>query len=151
MIDDYPILLASQQLSQLVVQRICATGSMTDHDDIESAIELDSHVNSPVVGRVPRVIERKGMYVSVSGFTNKLGKPIHVPVVDAAVSYMCDKTGKSMIMIIRNALHIPEMEACLLHPIMMRLANIQVNECPKFLSNNPTESNHSLYFPEYDL
>jgi len=32
-------------------------------------------------------------------------------------------------------------------PIMMRLHGIQVNECPKFLSMNPSESDHSILLP----
>jgi len=94
---------------------------------------------------------KKGKYVSISGFTNKISKPILVPVVDAEVSYICNKSGKIMIMIIRNALHVPEMNACLLYSIMMCLVNIQVDECPKFLSDRPTERNYSIYFSDLNL
>ena len=45
----------------------------------------------------------------------------------------------------------PEMEECLVHPIMMRLVGIEVDECPKFLLKDPTISNHSIYFPEERL
>ena len=34
---------------------------------------------------------------------------------------------------------------------MMRLIGIQVDECPKFLSPNPTEINHSIYFEKQNL
>ena len=34
---------------------------------------------------------------------------------------------------------------------MMRLAGIEVDECPKFLSKSPTEKNHSMYFPSQDI
>ena len=32
-------------------------------------------------------------------------------------------------------------------PIMMRLAGLEVDECPKFFSSKPTERNHSVYLP----
>ena len=35
----------------------------------------------------------------------------------------------------------------LIPPFMMRLAGIEVDECPKFLSPKPSEVNHSLYCP----
>ena len=120
-------------------------------EKLESAIVLDSHTDSPVAGRVARVVRRTGRSVSVSGFTDKLGKAIRVPVVDAAVEYVCDKTGKTFIMLLRNALYVPEMIPCLLHPIMMRLVGVSVDECPKFLSSHPTEVNHLIYFEKEDI
>jgi len=34
---------------------------------------------------------------------------------------------------------------------MMRLAGLQVNECPKFLSIAPSIDDHSVYFPAADI
>jgi len=89
--------------------------------------------------------------VNVSGFSKSLGKPLSVPVVNAAVAYDCDLTGNTYILVICNALYVKDMEVNLVPPIMMRLAGLQVNECPKFLSNEPSIEDHSLYFPESDL
>ena len=116
-----------------------------------SATELDSHADSPVVGRFTRTLEDTGIQASVSGFTSDLGKPLTVPVVNAAVAYDCEFTGETRIMIICNALHFKNMEVNLIPPFMMRLAGIEVNECPKFLSKQPNESDHSMYFPEQDI
>ena len=43
------------------------------------------------------------------------------------------------------------MEVNLIPPIMMRLAGIIVDECPKCLSQNPSIETHSAYFAEYDI
>ena len=40
------------------------------------------------------------------------------------------------------------MEVNLVPSFMMRLARVEVDECPKFLAKHPSETNHSLYFPE---
>ena len=40
------------------------------------------------------------------------------------------------------------MDINLIPPFMMRLAGLEVDECPKFLSKEPNEQNHSMYFPE---
>ena len=130
-----------------------ATANMKYSTDntIVSATELDSHADSPVVGKYARIVEETGKYVNVSGFTKSLGKPLSASVVTAAVAYDCEISGDTYIMIIHNALHINEMEVNLIPPIMMRLAGIEVNECPKFLSGNPSEADHSAYFKEHDI
>ena len=107
--------------------------------------ECDSHADSPTVGKYAAIIRATGRRVSVKGFTDELGKAIIVPVVDAAVVYECELTGELILLIIRNALHIMSMTVNLIPPFMMRLAGLIVNECPKFLSPNPTIENHSIY------
>ena len=127
-------------------------GSVESVDDQQvSAIELDSHADSPVVGRFAKVLEDTGRKVQVSGFTSELGKPISVPVVHAAVAYDCEYTGKTHILVIHNALYLRTMNVNLIPPFMMHLAGLEVNECPKFLSKVPSESQHSVYFPQADL
>ena len=118
--NDYPSdYQLSPQFLNLIMQRISSASSKVDDDEIELAIELDSHADSPVVGRVSKIISRKGKSVFISGFIDKIGKPIKVPVVDASVVYTCNAMGKSFGMILRNSLHVPEMDACLLNLTMM--------------------------------
>ena len=74
-----------------------------------------------------------------------------VDVVHAGVMYDCEKTGRKYLCLIRNALYIPEMQECLIHPIMMRLVGVEVDECPKFLSPNPSINNHSIRFSDHNL
>ena len=114
-------------------------------------LEMDSHADSPVVGNQARVLEYTVRKVSVSGFTDALGKPMLVEVVHALIVYDCDTTGKSYLFMLNNALLVPSLTCCLINPIIMRLTDLHVNECPKFLAPLPTESNHSIYFPDEDL
>ena len=114
-------------------------------------MELDSHADSPVVGKHARILERTDKTVKVSGFTEDLGGSLSVPVVNAAVAYDCDTTGNTYILIIHNALYLKNMEVNLLPPFMMRLAGLEVNECPKFLAKSPSVEDHSVYFPELDV
>ena len=131
--------------------RIASTISTTDDSDSISALELDSHAYSPVVGKKAFIIRKTGKRVNVSGFTNRLGMPIPVDVVDAALYHDCEYTGKTYLMIIRNALYLQEMTVTLIPPIMMRLAGIEINECPKFLAKTPSIEHHSIYFPAHEL
>ena len=113
----------------------------------QSRTELDSHADSPVVGKNAIILYKTDMTVNVTPFSDDFGMMPEVPVVHAAVAYDCPVTGLTSILIINNALYIAEMEHNLLPPIMMRLNGIMVDECPKFLSPNPTVDSHSIFFP----
>lgn len=96
------------------------------------------------------ILEHTGKYATVQGFTSELGKPLRVPVVHGAVAYDNPYTGETDIFVIYNALYFRNMENNLVPPFMMRLAGLEVDECAKFLAKNPTEKNHSIYFPEQE-
>ena len=68
-------------------------------------LELDSHADSPVVGSEALIIRTHDRKVRVNGFTPALGSKM-VDVVDAAVAYECDFTGKLLIVVISNGLHL---------------------------------------------
>ena len=106
-------------------------------DNIVSATELDSHANLPVVGRYARILETTHNTALVSGITSDLGKPIRVPIVITAVAYDCKYTVHTYTMVIHNALFFNNMTVNLIPPMMMRIADLEINECPKFLSKNP--------------
>ena len=100
----------------------------------EPRTDLDSHADSPVVG-VNAAINRE---VTVFGFSYNLGNMTKVPIVQAAITYDCQYTGKSYILHINNELYIKDMKVNLIPPFMMRLAGQEVNESPKFMAEYPT-------------
>jgi len=59
----------------------------------------------------------------------------------------CEFAGKVNIMIIQNGLYLKEMNHHLLSPFIMRLAEVEVNEQPIFMTKNPMTKHHSIYFP----
>ena len=121
--------------------------SKLSHTSGAHRTEFDSHADSPVVGNNALILHSTGETVNVVPFTDGLGTCPNVPIVTAAIAYDCAITGKTLVLIIHNALYIKNMAQNLVPPIMMRLHGIQVNECPKFLSMNPSESDHSILLP----
>ena len=115
-----------------------------------SRTELDSHANMPVVGRNVVVISESGKTVDVCPFSPDY-EPVALPVVDVAVQYDDPYDGKSYILVILNALHVPSMEHNLIPPFMMREAGIQVNDTPKIQVEDPSESDHAITFQETEL
>ena len=126
---------------------------MIDHntESEATAIELDSHADSPVVGRHAHIHRHTGTTVKVSGFTDALGSALTVPIVDAMYCYDCEYSGETYLMIIRNALYLKEMTSALIPPFMMRMAGIDVDKCPKFLAKKPTINNHSVFFDSHAI
>ena len=45
---------------------------------------------------------------------------------------------------INQAIYIPEVDHCLLCPMQCRINGVEINEVPKFLTQNPTTSTHSI-------
>jgi hypothetical protein len=76
---------------------------------------------------------------------------MRISISDAAVGYECPYDGKSYIFVLRNALHVPSMKNNLIPPFIMREAGIKVNDTPKIQTSNPTEEDHSIYFPDNDF
>ena len=67
-------------------------------------------------------------------------------LVDRVLIYDCPYSGKSYILVVQNAIHVPSMENNLIPPFMMREAGIVVNEKAKIHMNDPKDSDHSITF-----
>jgi hypothetical protein len=83
--------------------------------------------------------------VDVSAFLSTLGNIRSVPIVSAALAYDHPYTYESFMLIIHQALHFPTMEYNLLNPNQLRLNDVQVNDCPQFLLQNPTDVTFNLF------
>ena len=82
--------------------------------------------------------------VKVTPFLKSLGSLTRVPIVSAAVAYDDPKSGEVIILIFHQALHMPELDHCLLCPMQLRLNDVVLNERPKFLTQRPTEEDHAM-------
>ena len=71
-----------------------------------SRTELDSHDDSPVVGKNVMILYKTEMTVNVTPFSDEFGMMPEVPVFHAEVAYYCPITGNSTILVINNELYI---------------------------------------------
>ena len=108
---------------------------------------LDSHADSSVVGKGALILHHTGETVNVIPFTDGLGTCSDLPIVTAVIAYDSPITGGTTILLIYNALYIANMTQNLIQPIMLRMNDIEVNECPKYLASEPSESHHSILLP----
>ncbi len=65
-------------------------------------------------------------------------------VINAAIKYTRRDTGDPMILLINQAILVPEVDHCLLCPMQCRINGMEINEVPRLLTSNPTTSSHSI-------
>ena len=126
--------------------------SATESNIPEPRTELDSHANMVVLGSNCFVFDGiHGKTCTVEPFDPTIGTKKSVPVVDAAIAYDCQYQHKTFLFIIRNALHIPDIEHNLIPPFIMREAGLIVKDTAKIHIADPDSSDHAISFPDIDL
>jgi hypothetical protein len=113
----------------------------------DSRTELDSHANMPVVGKCAFIISDTGRVADVKAYTPDYDS-MTIRIIDAAVKYDCPYDGTAYILVIWNALHVPSVQHNLIPPFMMHEAGITVFDTPQIQMFDPSDRDHSLYFPE---
>ena len=113
--------------------------------DENAGTELDSHANMIVAGKQAFIINRTGLTANVHAFADQVQGIPEVPIVDAVVGYDCPFSGKTYLLVMRNALYVPSMEHNLVPPFVMREAGLTVNDTAKIHVEEPTVEDHSIY------
>jgi hypothetical protein len=116
----------------------------THSDATEHPTDLDSHADTCVVGKNALIVHLLNKKVNVTGFDPSLGKVKDLDLVSAALAYDCPATGETVILIIHQAVHVPTMKNDLLCPMQIRVNDIEIQECPKFLLERPDDMSHAL-------
>jgi hypothetical protein len=113
--------------------------------------DLDSHADAPCLGSNALIIYETMRTAHVTAFVNSIGRIDKVPIVHGALAYDCPFSGKVYILVVHHGLHFPEMEHNLIPPFQMRVNDLIIDECPKFLSVEASDKSHSIYFPSENV
>ena len=117
-----------------------------EQDEV-SRTEFDSHANMPLVGCEAYIIADTGKKATVYPYSPDYS-PKELSIVDAGLLYECPYSGKSYILIVRNAISVPSMVHNLVPPFIIREAGVQVKEVPKFQCEDPDVNDHAVVFDE---
>jgi hypothetical protein len=105
-----------------------------------------------VVGKHSTIIARTGRNAEVQAFSNECNSLQQVPIVDAAIAYDCKKSGKTFVLIMKNALYIPSMERNLIPPFVTREAGLIVNDVPRIhCGKELNNESHCIVSKEADM
>ena len=111
----------------------------------ESRSELDNHTNMMVAGSQCVVFDDTKKTCTVNSFSESAGKLDNIKIVDVVVAYDCPYQSKTFLLLMRNALHVPELPLNLILPFIMREGGIEVDEYPKSQLMAPQQENHSMF------
>jgi len=110
----------------------------------EIRCELDSHADTCVVGtNTALIIADYERPIRVRGYSPKVGEATECKTVSIVLQYTHDN-GDRYMLIINQAICIPDMEVNLICPMHLRDNDIEVNDLPKFMQSNPTTNNHAI-------
>ena len=114
-------------------------------DPRESFIDLNSHADTCVLDNNALLVEapHPPRTATVSFADPSLGS-VEKPILSGALLYTSTTTGRSVILVVHQAIHIDSMEHSLLCPMQLRDNDIFVDECPKSKAQNPTIDTHTI-------
>ncbi len=109
----------------------------------ETTLELDSHADTCVLGHGALIILAYNSPVTVVGYDESLGSKTY-QTVSGVVAYDDPQTGRTLHLIINQAIHIPHLDHHLLCPMQCCVNDMTVKDLPKFLAADPTDQTHAL-------
>jgi hypothetical protein len=113
----------------------------------ESATDLDSHADQCAVGNNALIVHDYDRPINVSGYNPSGPIAKDLKTVSAALAYDDPVSGETLILMIHQAIAIPDIYHNLLSPMQLRLNDVVVNEVPRFLTEHLSEHTHSLIVP----
>ena len=112
---------------------------------MEQRTELDSHADTSVVGKeLALLIHDYDTPVCVHGYTEEVAHSSNCRIISAVIAYDHPETGDVYMLVIHQAILIPEMENNLLCPMQLHDHGLAVNDKPKYMALNPTEGHHAI-------
>ena len=126
-----------------------SSATKSNDSSYETTLELDSHADTCVLGRHALIILDHNRPVTVMGYDESLGSKTY-KTVSGVVAYTDPRTGRTLHLIINQAIHIPHLDHHLLCPMQCRVNDVIVDETPKFLAIRPTDQTHALTVADPD-
>jgi hypothetical protein len=87
-----------------------------------------------------------GKTVTVTGFDPTIASK-SLRIINAAIAYDSPESGETIVLIVNQAIHNPNVQHNLLCPLQLRTNGVTVNETPKFVADHPTDQDHVILVP----
>lgn len=111
---------------------------------MEVRTELDSHADTTVVGQdTALLIYDYDTPVQVHGYNDSVGQR-NCRTVSAVAAYDHPGSGQTYMLVLHQAILIPDLQHNLLCPMQLRDNGILVNDEPKYLMANAEENHHAI-------
>ena len=110
----------------------------------ESATDLDSHADQCSVGSNSLIVHDYDRPINVSGYNPSGPVDKDLKTVSAVLAYDDLVSGETLILMVNQAISIPDISHNLLSPMQLRLNDVVVNEVPRFLTEEVTDHTRSF-------
>jgi hypothetical protein len=108
-----------------------------------SRTELDSRADTTVLGKHCLVVSHINCTADVAAFMLDFGLAEKISIITGALAYDHPE-GETFIIVVNQALSIPTLDDNLVCTNQCRMNDVIIDECPKYLSPNPTDDTHTL-------
>ena len=102
----------------------------------KTRLELDSHDDTTVLGKVFLVVHDFGRPVNFTGCDTEDGIKVCSGVI-GVLNYDHPQTGKPYFLVINKSIHLDHLKYHLMCPIKCRKNGIKINETPNYQSKEP--------------
>ena len=114
-----------------VVARMQALENQCPHDPIFGQVEMDSHADTCVLGKNFIILHLTGRECDVHPYTDSYEGIKGVQIVTGATSWTCQDTGETFILVIHEALWMPDsLEHSLVNPNQLRAFGTMIQDNP---------------------
>lgn len=110
----------------------------------EGYTDLDSHADQSAVGTNALVVHDHDRPVNLRGYDPSGPVARSLRTVNAALAYDDPETGETVILMVNQAILVPSMSHNLLSTMQLRLNDVKVDLCPKFLAEQPSLHTHAI-------
>ena len=109
----------------------------------ESAMGVDNHADTTVLGSNCLPIHDFGRSVDVSGWERSSGS-VECPIISGTIEYDYPIGGQVYMLVHHQAIHFPRLTSHLMCPMQSRMTGVRIIELPKFLAEDPDEKTHVI-------
>ena len=120
-----------------------ANVAVVARNDKETALELESHADTFILGRGAFIIDNINEPVNVQGYEPALESKTY-RTINGEIGYLKLISGENFHLVIHQAIHILTLEHHLLCPMQCRVAGVTIIDCPKILTPLPQEESHCI-------
>ncbi|KAI2491972.1 hypothetical protein MHU86_22592 [Fragilaria crotonensis] len=113
----------------------------------ESRTDLDSHADQCAVGSNALIVHDYDRPINVTGYNPNGPVDKDMRIVTGALAYDDPVTGETVILLVNQAIYLPNISHNLLSTMQVRLNDVIVNDCPRFLTDQLTDLTHSIAIP----
>jgi hypothetical protein len=105
------------------------------------------HADQCAIGSNALITHDFDQPINVTGYNPQGPVNSNLRTVSAALAYDDATTGESVILVVHQAIYIPDLNHNLLSTMQLRLNDVTVNDVPRFLTEKPTPLTHALVIP----